>query len=355
MSISALLLTSMVAGQAPLPALPAIEEGLTVRTSRLAVMKLKASGVPEEYAAGLTETIATSAQRTGVFETISPAQISSLLAFEKRKELLGGCVEEACYVQIAQAVKAEHLIGGSVAKVGEKIVLNLVLIDAQAGRALKRSERETTSASALMSSARNATTVVLQPLLEARQGYLKVAVNVPDAGLVLDDERRAEGAGQVIALAAGPHVLTVKRDGFYATTADVFVLPGRVAEAEINLIPAKETIESYESSANLMRWGAYGTALVAVGAAVTSGFFYNRASGDKDLVDTYAQALDVERSGIATFDDVVAARNDFSTNQALYLSMLGTAVVSAGVSLTLFLLGDDPGRYEEYHSLNGLD
>ena len=61
-------------------------------------------GVPEDYAVGLTETIATEAQKTGVFDTISPKQITSLLAYEKRKELLGGCVEEKCYVQIAQVV-----------------------------------------------------------------------------------------------------------------------------------------------------------------------------------------------------------------------------------------------------------
>ena len=339
------------AGQAPASELVTEPE---LRTSRLAVMKLKAAGVPEEYAEGLTETIATAAARTGVFETVSPAQIGSLLAYEKRKELLGGCVEEDCYVQVAQAVKAPHLIGGSVAKVGDKVVLNLVLIDAAEGRALKRTERETTSASALMSSARAATIVVLQPLLEARQGDLKVAVNVPDAGLIVDDERRVEGAGQVIALAAGPHVLRVNRDGFYATTADVFVRPGRVSVEEVNLIPAKETVQDYESKANLMRWGAYGTAAVAVGAAVASGIFYGRATTNKGTVDQYAQALDVERGGAPAYDEALSARDSFSTNQGLYIGLLGTAVVSAGVSLYLFLSGDDPDRYEEFHGVNGL-
>lgn len=75
---------------------------LTTRT-RTAIMSITASGVPEEYAEGLTETIATTVQETGVFETISPRQLSSLLAYEKRKELLGGCVQEACCVQIGRA------------------------------------------------------------------------------------------------------------------------------------------------------------------------------------------------------------------------------------------------------------
>lgn len=351
LGVLSLALLAWTAGQTP--EAERVDEP-EIRTSRLAVMKLKAAGVPEEYAEGLTETIATAAARTGVFETVSPAQIGSLLAYEKRKELLGGCVEEACYVQVAQAVKAPHLIGGSVAKVGNKVVLNLVLIDATEGKALKRTERETESASALMSAARNATTVVLQPLLEARQGYLKVAANVPDAGLIVDDERRAEGVGQVISLAAGPHVVRVNRDGFYATTADVFVRPGRVSVEEVNLIPAKETVESYERKASIMRWGAYGTAVVAVGAAVASGIFYGRATDDKAAVDRYAQALDVERGGAAAYDDALSARDSFTTNQGLYIGLLGTAVVSAGVSLYLFLSGDDPDRYEEFHGVNGL-
>jgi TolB-like protein len=237
----------------------------TIKT-RIAVMALGTAGAPADYADGLTETIATTTQETGVFEVVSPRQIASLLAYEKRKELLGGCVEEACYVQIAQTVRAEHLVAGSVAKVGDKLVLNLVLIDAAEGKALKRTNRETKTATDLLREARDAVIVLLQPVLSARQGYLKVAANVPDAQLVVDDELRSEGVGQVVRLAAGPHLLKVKREGFYTATADVFVRPGRVGVEDVKLIPAKETIEGYESSASLMRYGAYATAVVAVGA-----------------------------------------------------------------------------------------
>lgn len=326
---------------------------LTTKT-RIAIMTIQASGVPEEYAEGLTETIATTVQRTGVFETISPRQLSSLLAYEKRKELLGECVQESCYVQIAKTVKAEHLVAGSVAKVGSKLTLNLVLIDAAEGKALERNNRESAGASNLLDDARSAVIVLLQPILKARRGYLKVAVNVPDAEIVVDDEQRHEGVGQVIALAAGPHVLKVKRDGFYATSADVFVRPGRVSAEDVKLIPAKETIEDYESSASVMRWAAYGTAVVAAGAAVASGVFYARASDDKNFVDRYSSALAVDRRLIGTPEEAQLRSDSFGTNQTLYLSLLGTAVISGGVSLFLWLTGDDPDRYEEFHSLTGL-
>lgn len=322
--------------------------------TRLAVMSLQAAGVPEEYAAGVTETVASAADATGVFETVSPRQIRSLLAYEKRKELLGGCVQQKCYLQVAKLVQAPHLVAGTVAKVGDRLSLNLVLLDAVEGRALKRVEEETADASTLMETARRSIVVLLQPVLNARQGYLKVAVNVPDAAIVVDDARRSEGVGQVMNLAAGPHVLAVKRDGFYATTADVFVRPGRVSVEEVKLIPARETIESYESTASWMRYSAYATAVLAVGAAVGSGIFYARASDNLDVVNGYASLSAEERAGMDRAV-VLQANDDFTTNQAVYLSLLGGALVSGGVSLYLFLAGDDPDRYAEFHTLTGAE
>ncbi len=347
-----LIIAAALAAQSGEP-VPLTPPELTTKT-RIAIMSIQASGVPAEYAEGLTETVATTVQETGVFETLSPRQLSSLLAYEKRKELLGGCVQEACYVQIAKTVKADHLLAGSVARVGDKLTLNLVLIDAAQGKALKRTNRESNGASTLLDDSRSAAIVLLQPILNARRGYLKVAVNVPDASIVVDDEQRHEGVGQVIALAAGPHVLKVKRDGFYATSADVFVRPGRVSSEDVKLIPARETIEDYESGADLMRWGAYGTAVIGVGAAVASGIFFSRASDDKAFVDRYTTALAADRPFIATPEEAQVRSDSFHTNQALYLSLLGTAVVSGGVSLVLWLVGDDPDRYEEFHSLTGM-
>lgn len=331
-------------------------EGLAPSSTRtrLAIMSLSAAGVPEEYAVGLTETIATQASQTGVFDTISPRQIASLLAYEKRKELLGGCVQEACYVQIAQVVKADHILAGTVSKIGDKLGLNLVLIDAREGLALKRTTRETTDPSSLMAEASQASIVVLQPVLSARRGYLKVAINVPDAAVTIDDERRSEGAGQVIPLSAGPHVLKVTKSGFYGATSDVFVRPGRVGDESVKLIPAKDTVEAYESKAHLMRYGAIATGVVAAGAAVAAGVFYSKASTNKDAVDRYANALDADRAAgrVGTLDEARSADDRFSTQQSLYLVSLGALVVSGAASLYLFFAGDDPDRYAEFHSLS---
>lgn len=322
---------------------------------RLAVMKLEAAGAPKEYVEGITETIATAVSNTEVFETISPRQLGALLAYEKRRELLGGCIDERCYVQVARLVAARHLVGGSVAHLGSKLVLNLVLVDAEAGSALNRTHREAENSAALLSEVRAAAIVLLQPLLSARQGYLQVAANVPDVQLVVDDTLRIEKAGQVIGLAAGPHILEVRREGFYNAAADIFIRPDTVRVEDVKLIPAKETIEDYESTAELMRYGAYASAGVAIAASVLGGVFYARATDDKNLVDAFNHTPSLDRLSVASRPEVVEADNRFTTHQALYLSMLGTAVAAGGLSLYLFLAGDDPDRYEEFHSLSGVD
>ena len=319
--------------------------------TRLAIMSISTAGVPDEYAVGLTETIATTIAETGVFETISPRQIGSLLAYEKRRDALGGCVDEACYQQIAKLVKAEHLVAGSVAKVGDELTLNLVLIDAELGSAAKRVNRKSKDAADMMRASDGAAIALLQPLLGRRRGFLRVASNVPDAELVVDDELRAEGVEQVVALSAGPHVVKIKRDGFYAAVAEVKIRPGRVHTERLSLIPAKETIATYESSANAMRWGAYATGAVAVAAGVASAIFYTQATDDKLEVDRFSTALTVEQVDPGRRAAAIEAQDSFGTNQTLYVAGLGTAIIAGATSLILFLVGEDPGRYDEFETL----
>jgi TolB-like protein len=317
---------------------------------RLAIMAIAPEGVPPEYAAGITETIATDIARTGVFDTISPRQIGSILAYEKRKDALGACLDDACFAQVARLVKAEHLIGGSVAKVGSTLVLNLILIDAAEGRAQNRSKRETDNPSELIAGASRSAIVLLKPLLSKRMGYLKVATNVPDAAVLVDDERRSEGVGQVIALPAGPHTVKVSKDGFYPANADVLVQPGAVLTERVSLIPAKETIAAYESKADFMRTAGWISGALAVGAGVASVIFYSQASDDKQVVDAYAALSDFER---AQRDRAVVteAKDSFEVNQGLYLGALGGAILLGGASLYFWLAGDDPDRYEEFRAL----
>jgi hypothetical protein len=125
-----------------------------------------------------------------------------------------------------------------------------------------------------------------------------------------------------------------------------------VTEETIKLIPARDTVESYETKAKLMRYGGYAAAVAAVGAGVLAGVFYANATDDKGFVDRYTSALDVNRGAVGTREDALAARDSFDQNQTLYMVTIGTAVVAGAASLYLLLAGDDPDRYEEFRSLS---
>ena len=110
-------------------------------------------------------------------------------------------------------------------------------------------------------------------------------------------------------------------------------------------------MEDYESSANTMRYLAWGTGAVAVAAGIASTIFYTRASDDKQVVDVFTTSQAVEQAIPGRRAAALDARSGFQTNQALYLTFLGTGIVAAGTSLVLWLTGDDPDRYEEFHAL----
>ncbi len=316
---------------------------------RLAIIDLEAGGVPAELSRAITEVVANRTDRTGVFETVSPMQLSAVIALDKARFATGGCAEEDCFARLARAVDARHAIGGRVARAGDRLLVQLVLVDVQSAGALRREERSAGDASGLLDAAGEATVALLQPLLSERSGFLRVDANVPGAQITLNGERLAQRAGQVFPVAAGPHVVKASLDGFYPTAVDVSVRPEQVTGVQLTLVPAPETVKAYQSQANLLRSSAWITGGLAVAAGVASGLFYDQASQNREAVDSYNQLTDIERAGRAA---PVGDRNDFDTNQGLYLSLLGTAVVSGLVSAGLFLFGPDPSRFDEFGDLS---
>lgn len=319
--------------------------------TRIAIMQLSADGVPKAYAVGLTETVATTLDETGIFETISPKQISSVLAYEKRRDALGDCSNEECYTQIAKLLRADYLVSGSVAKVSETIVVNLALIHAEKGEVTKRVDRRLDNAAELILTIEPATISLLQPLLSDRQGYLRVSSNVDSAKIYVDDQLQIENVDQLISLPAGPHTLAIVKDGFYRASGRFSIRPGLVTSEQVTLIPAQETITKYESKANAMRYSAYATGILAVGSAFLTGYFYNQATENKLIVDSYASALESERAQVGRRNEALSAKDSFDTNQSLYVVSLSTAVLSAAGSAFLFMFGDDPDRYEAFSEL----
>jgi hypothetical protein len=101
---------------------------------RLFVLKLDAPKAADpELLRVIGDLLVTHVQGTGRYQVTSSAQILDVLNLEQQKQL-AGCTEEGCIAEIAGALGAQHVVGGSLSLLGGRQVLTLRLIDARESR-----------------------------------------------------------------------------------------------------------------------------------------------------------------------------------------------------------------------------
>lgn len=96
---------------------------------KLAVLPVAAGeGIPPSTAAALTEALSGEVRRRAAAEVITQREIAAVLSLERQKEMLG-CTSDGCMAELGGALGAEHLVAGSVARLGQGFVVNLQLIN----------------------------------------------------------------------------------------------------------------------------------------------------------------------------------------------------------------------------------
>jgi len=109
---------------------------------KVAVMSLEpGEGVPEKTAAAITEAVVAEVRRQPQLQVVTPAEISTLLGFERQKQLLGCHEDSSCMAEIGSALGVDRLLMGSLAKLGQSWLVHLKLIDAAKGSAVAQSDR----------------------------------------------------------------------------------------------------------------------------------------------------------------------------------------------------------------------
>lgn len=115
---------------------------LTAGPMKVAVMTLEpGEGVPEKTAAAITETVIAEVRRQPNLQVVTPQEISTLLGFERQKQLLGCHEDTSCMTEIGSALGVDRLLMGSLAKLGASWLVHLKLIDAARGSAVGQSDR----------------------------------------------------------------------------------------------------------------------------------------------------------------------------------------------------------------------
>jgi TolB-like protein len=107
---------------------------------RVAVMEIKViSGGDPQLEALLSEVALTEAASFRGLDTIGRSDITSLLGFERERQLLGCSQDTSCLAELGGALGVDYLLIGSVGRVGTLLRLDLKLVEARRARVLGRS------------------------------------------------------------------------------------------------------------------------------------------------------------------------------------------------------------------------
>src|SRR5262245_55246874 len=107
--------------------------GASGTPERLLVLDLTSTGISADTAKNLSEIFAASIREAAAGKTVlGQSEISSMLALERQRDLLGCASDVSCLAEIGGALGAGLLAVGSVGRVGSVFVINVKLLDTNA-------------------------------------------------------------------------------------------------------------------------------------------------------------------------------------------------------------------------------
>jgi len=333
---------------AVLVAAPAVSAG---GRTKIAVLDLKASGVDQTLAANLTAVVVGEVSKVKLFDVISRQEIMQMLNFEEERQQLG-CTDASCLAEIGGALGVEYLVTGAVGKVGDLYLVNMQLIDIGKAKVENRAKREGDSEQMLVKETGSAARELLATLLEKNKGLLLVRTREEGASIFVGESLKGVSPLGVIDVPAGPHRVKVSKTGFVDWAREIEITPKQTETIEVTLIPSKEFVAEYEAKQGKLRIGAWISSALAVacGAAALGLFLYADQSYFPSNVDP--KQKDCKAQGV---DCPQSLRDAVKQNGKTYDSMIyatygleaafGAAAVAA---LVLWLVGDDPDKYEDF-------
>jgi TolB-like protein len=316
---------------------------------KIAVLDLQARGVDAALVQSAGTLIASELNKLEVFKVISREDIRNMLSFEKDKQGLGCEANEACLAEIGGALGVEYIIAGSLAQIGDTMVLSLALNNTKTATVENRvSESVTGKGDALIGAISRNAKVLVSKILKGREGYL--VLTVAEAGAVVKIDGQIRGTTPVkgrMTLSWGPHLLEVEKAGFIAYNEDISVPNKQVLAKNVALVPSNDFIDGYENRAKKMRMGAWITSGVA-GAAVASALIFNNWSSRTEAAFARAKNSYALTNSQDDYNRMKKLSSDGSTQVALARIGLGVGVVAAAAAVYFWVAGDDPHKYESF-------
>lgn len=103
--------------------------------TNIAVLNFTARDVTKTEAQVVSDRIRIAMKNTGKFTIIERNLMDKLLNEQQFQQ--SGCVESGCMVEVGKLLSVKQIVGGSVSRVGSKLVIEAKLVDVQTGEILK--------------------------------------------------------------------------------------------------------------------------------------------------------------------------------------------------------------------------
>ncbi len=316
-------------------------------------------GASNELAAALSTLTSQELERLGVFRVSSAETMRVMLGVERQRQLLG-C--DTCSGSVLNDLSNyDFVISGKVLKTKTDFTLFMSLVPVGSSAATSSARVSAATETALMQEVRPTVIKLIGKVLEGRQGSIIITSSEVGAAVKVDDSQVGTTPIDAITVGAGPHLISVEKEGFSAVRKEVKVTPDQVTETSVRLVPSPDTISAYESRAKRLRYLAWGTAGLALAGVVLAVVSESRSAalyGDVNVPGTFQYHRAALLRGVEVEGDVnhrteaTALQNQLQTWHALSLTGIGVAAASAVASAVLFIWGEDPAKYEPFHKVN---
>ncbi len=236
--------TTTAAPAAPAVAPPPSEKKslLPAKTKpRLLVMDLTDKGAGPEVTNSITQAVQGQAVASyGAGDAITSTQIKILLDTQANQQL-AGCDTELCMTDIGKLIEADLILGGTVTKVGDDVVITLLSVTPADGKRVGQEQRKTpVNRDLYYYAAKQLTSLVLTG--KSVDPRVPVVVNVVDGAtavegtIVVDGKQVAVGQSAQLSLEPGQHEVIVKRSGFADWRSVVDVLEASPLQLTATLV-----------------------------------------------------------------------------------------------------------------------
>ena len=123
-----LLVVCLMAGDTPALAKAKKKKKNRVKT-KIAVLELKATGVPTTLGDLLTEILTAEVRKLKKYNVIGKSDIKAMVGFEQEKQMLQCSDDTSCLAEIGGALGVDKIIIGNIGKLGRTFVVNIKLIN----------------------------------------------------------------------------------------------------------------------------------------------------------------------------------------------------------------------------------